>query len=992
MSSINRRGLRLASALVAAGLALSAAPVAAQADDPGLLTLTDAQAETLTGRFQPDVYGDGAHGLDALDTARAAQEAAGQDAAESAGTDTGTAADTGTSTGTAVDTAAGSGALKMTHRSAVEGVQGAARTIAVGGTDGDYFTVHALGVLQRTSADGKRLWKRDSASLHKDWQVTPTPRAAKEPYPAAVVMGFNAVSPFDASSDDGYATGDLTGDGVDDIVFTAKVGVLPYRPFTSPGSTLPNGTFVTVLDGSTGRTLWSKLYAGAYNVELVGGTLVVADSPFYNVNSPAGSKTTLHGIRFSYADGRLTPADTWTYDAGTYTGVAWGSLEPIGDGLLAASWNQSRRYAPGLAPSGHTLVIDTADGSVRWEKSGRNYVRQLRLDDSRGRIVALEQSDYSEGMTYEIAGYALADGGRTGLGTRVNAVATAVEIADIQGDDEPEYTVAEATLSGSGPFLDSSSVRALNGDDASPLWARTVKPSENSGADASIPWDLRAVDGRIVASYLDDRDSTVAANRGGAHHARLAVLAGNNGAVKWEKRGIVGAQIGAQAYAKDGGRRLRTVDTHQNIHVYNLANGKEESLTPLQGPVSSAVALDVTGDKKQDVVVGGVSRGLFAYDGPSTVSGTPKPLWTAALPGQVNQIVKADTDGDGDDELVVAADTAAAIVDAATGKVLTTIDGGGEYVRNVVASDLDGDGAAEVAVATDKVRAYEGTGALKWEWSVPAEIGTPAFADLSASEGRVYAQYQTRGMDPASTGVPVGGVGLNGADGSVAWSFAQKAPATGTTGAVLGIPLRAGTFAGPGIPYADGHAVVFTYVVRGDSAQAPPNQLANMVQIRDSRTGEVLHESKAGGYATLANWYTAPEGLIGSSLVSLRTYAGDPTACQQVLTLSEIRSSALVTGPGGRRLVVAGGETFAAVYDASILTSGVRYPASAASYDALGAREFLAADLDGDGREEVVLLNWDGYGADRSAALVGNAVIGSHTALRSMITLTIDNA
>ncbi|MFJ6423792.1 hypothetical protein [Streptomyces hydrogenans] len=988
MSSINRRGLRLASALAAAGLALGAAPVSAQADDNGLLTLTDTQAQTLAGRFQPDVYGDGTTGVagvDALDTARAAQQAA--ETAEN----TGTASETDTATADAGTTAVG--AVKMTNRSAVEGVQGAARTLAVGGAAGDYFTVHALGVVQRMSADGRQLWKRDSGSLHTDWQVTPTPRGAKEPYPAAIVMGFNAVSPFSASSDDGYATSDLTGDGVDDLVFTAKVGVQPYRPFTSPGSTLPNGTFVTVLDGSTGRTLWSKLYAGAYNIKLVGKTLVVADSAYYNVNSPAGSKTTLNGIRFSYADGRLTPADTWTYDAGTYTGVSWGSLEPIGDGLVAASWNQSMQYAPDRTPSSHTLVIDTADGSLRWEKSGRNYVRQLRLDPARDRIVALEQSDYNEGMSYEIASYGPADGTRTTLTTRVNALATALEIGDIQGDARPEYTVAEATVSSSGPFLDSSSIRALNGDDASLLWTRTVKPSESSGAGAGTPWQLKAIDGRIVASYLDDQDADTAANRGGAHYARLAVLAGNNGAVKWEKRGIVASQIGAQTYRQGSGWRLRTVDTHQNVHVYNLANGKEESLTPMQGPVSSGVALDITGDKKQDAVVGGVSNGLFAYDGPSMVAGTPKPLWTATLPGQVNQIVKADTTGDGRDELIVAADTAAAVVDAVTGKVLTVIDGGGEYVRNVVASDLDGDGAAEVAVATDKVRAYEGTGALKWEWAAPAEIGTPAFADLSASEGKVYAQYQTRGLNPGNTaGVPVGGVALDGTDGSVTWSFTQKAPATGTTGAVLGIPLRAGTFAAPGIPYADGHAVVFTYVVRGDSTQLPPNQLANMVQIRDSRTGAVLHESQAGGYATLANWYTAPEGLIGTSLVALRTYSGDPAAYQQVLTLGEIRSSALVTGPDGRRLVAAGGETFSSVYDASLLASGARYPASAASYNALGAREFLTADLEGDGREEVVLLNWDGYGADRSAELVGNSVSGSYTAIRSMITLTIDKA
>ncbi len=122
-----------------------------------------------------------------------------------------------------------------------------AATFPVGGTSGDYFSVNALSPIQRIGANGKQRWARDSTSLDKDWQITPT-RGGAEPYPPAVVMGFNAVSPFGPSTDDGVTTGDLTGDGVDDIVFTARVGVLPYRPFTSPGSPLPNGTFVTVLD------------------------------------------------------------------------------------------------------------------------------------------------------------------------------------------------------------------------------------------------------------------------------------------------------------------------------------------------------------------------------------------------------------------------------------------------------------------------------------------------------------------------------------------------------------------------------------------------------------------------------------------------------------------------------------------------------------------------------------------------------------------------
>jgi hypothetical protein len=979
MSNIQRRGLRLASVLIASGLAMSVAPAVHADSDSGLLKLTDSQATKLAQQITPDVYGDGRALKDPRELAEDASADAGKTAA---------AADGDASTDA-------TGKWKMTRKSGIEGAQGEAATFPVGGSNGDYFSVNSLSPIQRIGADGKRLWSRDSASLDHDWQVTPTPRGQKEPFPAAVPMGFNAISPFTVASADGVDTGDLTGDGVDDVVFTAESGVNPYRPFTSPGSSLPNGTFVTILDGATGKTLWSKLYAAAYNVKLVGKTLVVADSAFQNVNSPADAKTTLHGIRFDHADGKLTPTDTWTYDAGTLTGVQWGSLVPLGDGLLAASWNQDRRYTSDQTPSGTTLVVDTKDGSLKWAKSGRLYSRQLQFDAARGRVVAVEQTDFAEGAKYEIATYDVADGTRATRSERLNAVPLALEVADIQGDAKPEYTVSESTLAqdpgSTYPAMTSNSVRALDGDDASLLWARTLKRSGDSG-DADVAWGLKAVDGKIVASYVSDADSNTAANRGAKRYARISLLNGSTGAVKWDIDGVVGSMFYAQPFAQGNGWRVRTVDADQNVHVYNAGSGKEESLQPLEGIPLTAAATDIDGDKKNDVVLGGTSDGLFAYDGPSMVAGTPKRLWTTTLPGRVAQVIKADTDGDGRDEIVVAATSAAAVVDARTGKVLTTVKApAGEYVRNVVASDLDGDGAAEVAVATDKVRAYEGDGTLKWEYSVPAGIGTPAFADLSAADGKVYAQFQTRGKN-AGGPVDVGGVALDGKDGSAVWSFTPKAPAL-SQGDVLGIPLRAGTFASPGIPYADGHAVVFTYVVRGNADQSPANQLTNMVQIRDGRTGELLHEAPAGGYATLANWTTGPEGLIENSLASLRSYDADGVD-RRPLAMAEIRGGSFAKGPGGARVLVRSGDTFVDLYDPAVLTTNPdRYQSADTGYDLHGARENFVADLDGDGKDEVVTLPFDRYNSDRSASLVGNSdSTGSYTAIREATTLTIDNA
>ncbi|MET7368156.1 hypothetical protein ABZS61_20310 [Streptomyces sp. NPDC005566] len=966
MRTLHRRGLRLASALVAAGLALSAAPSAALADDDsGLLVLTDSQAEELSERAQLDPYGDGAavdpqHAQDRQDTVPTPAAGGGSSLDES-----------GTS----------ASGWKLTTRSAVESYQGMAVTAPVTGAGKDYFALHALGSVQRRTTDGTQVWSRNTESLYADWQVSPLRPYQVEPYPARIVMGFNAVSPFTMASDNGYTTGDLTGDGVDDVVFTATVGVSPYRPFSSPGSSLPNGTFVTVLDGKTGRTLWHKLYAGAFNVKLVGKTLVVADSPYYNLNSPKDSRATLNGIRFSYAKGALTPASTWSYDAGSYTGVAWGSLEPLGNGLVAASWNQ-RKLSADAAPSGHTLVLDTADGSVTWSRTDRLYSRQLHLDASRGRLVALEQSDPNEGIQYEIASYALGDGTRTPLDTRVNALPLTMEVGDIRGSSKPEYTVSESTLD-SNLFINANTVRALDGTDGGELWSRTVKRDPANGHDGGGAWGLKALDGTVVASYKDDAGYDTAQNRGASRAARLAVLSGKDGTVRWEKRGITASQMWTQPFTERGSTRLRTVDTNQNVRAYTLRDGKQEDLLPLPGPVWSAVSTDVNKDRKQDLIVGGQSNAVFAYDGPSLVSGAPKRLWSATVPGQVHAIVKADTDGDGRDELVVAADSAAVVLDSRTGRVLTTIDGKGRFVRTVTASDVDGDRRAEVIVATDTVRVHRGNGKLLWEYTAPASAGDVVFSDVSAGDGRVYAQYATAGSLGRSE-VTAAGVALRGKDGRTAWSFAPK-PGEGTDGSVLGAPLRGGTFAAPGIPYADGHAVVYTFFTKGTAL----SNITTAVQIRDGRTGELLHEGPAGGPWTLGNWFTGPNGLTLAGTASLRTYGPDGKD-SRMFTLPQMESGGIATGPGGQKVVLSASASGVDTYDPAQLVADDNYPDPVASLNAGGSREVFAGDLNGDGVDEVVALNFDEHGTDRTAELAGGGYSGPYTAMRRIVTATID--
>ncbi|MBO1331927.1 FG-GAP-like repeat-containing protein [Streptomyces sp. VRA16 Mangrove soil] len=978
MNKTSRRGLRLASALVAAGFVLSAAPAVAVADDGnGVLSLTDSQAEELSQRLQLDPYGDTAA---TDDTASGTEDTP---ATEWGSTDSGTA-DSGTSDSSTAD--AGTTALpapKVTATGFTEGATGMAATTPVAGTNGDYFTVHAGGNISRRSADGKETWTRDNNSLYKDWDVPVlSPRYLKEPYPARVIMGFNAVTPFSPVSDQGYDTGDLTGDGVPDLVFTADVGTYPYRPFTHGDSTLHTGTFVTVLDGASGKTLWTKLYAGAYQIKLVGKTLLVANTPYYNTSASSSSTSTLTGIRFDHADGKLTEASSWTYDTGLFTGAAWSSLEDLGGGLIAASWNK-RKTSLADTTASHTLVLDSADGSVKWQSTNTLYSRQLHLDASRKRIVTLEMPDVNDAVGYEIASYDLGDGKRTTLAKRTNVFAMDLEVGDIQGDKKPEYSVSEDTLD-EYMKVNANTVRALNGDDASVLWQRTVKRDADNTRDGATAWNLAAVDGTLVASYKDDQDFNHAVNSQGGRFARLAVLKGSDGSVKWEKRGMVASQAWAQPFPKDDGWRLRTVDTDQNIHVYNLNSGKQDALTPIQSQLWSAVLMDVNGDGKKDIVAGGQSQGLYAFDGPSMTAGRTKLLWKTTVPGQIHKIVKADLDGTGTDELVVAADNATAVVDATTGKVRTTIDGQGQFVWSLAAGDLDHDGKDEIVVPTDKIRAYDDTGRQKWAYTAPA--ANTVFGDISVVGGQVYGQYGSRDAfysadpnAPAPGGRPTGAVAVNGANGATVWEDA--APKPQGTATLYGTAMRGAAFASKEIPYADGHAVAETWLIRNTNGN-----MSAVVEIRDGRTGEVLHSAQTGGPWTQGNWFTGPEGLylVGTNRITLFGPDGKDYAASASGT---VQTGGFLTGPNGVRYLIGAGATGFDLLDPAGVKSG---SLSRIAYgNVYGGREYVSGDLNGDGTDEVVSLNFDDTGIYRMSELEEGGYFVPYTAVRQLTVFTL---
>ncbi|MEV5612982.1 VCBS repeat-containing protein [Streptomyces sp. NPDC052225] len=982
-ATTSRRALTLASALVAAGLTLTAAPHAPAADGSvDAMTLTSAQAKTLAAHVNVDVYGDNNEYAAKDDSSDASDGGASTDGSA---TDGSTDASTGSATDATVDP---STKVTFTDKSTLEGARGVAATVPAG-SDGSYYTVHSLGNVQLHKADGSTVWARTNASYYTDWQAKPTQAWRVEPYPARIQMGYNAVTPTSPYSDQGYDTADLTGDGTKDIVFSASVGIGDPRSVTTPDSPLKAGTFVTVLDGRTGRTVWSKLYAYAGNIKVVDGTLLIANSPRLNWNAPSTETATLTGIRFSYADGKLTPSKTWTYDTKSTAGASWAALESVGDGKVAAVWDLYKTSTN--ASRGRTLVLDTADGSVTWQTDSALYGRQLHVDASRKRIVALEQADASDAVRYEIATYDLADGKRTTLDSRVNVLPTALTVGDAATGGGDEISVSESVISSSFNVT-SSTIRVLDGSDGSTVkWTYTTKRSPDNSHDGASTWNLVATNGTLTASAIDDQDEGNALNAGGLRYGSLTAFTGG-GKIKWRQHGYNASPMYQQVYSSGGADYVRTVDQQQNIREFSLGNGSQKGLTPLQGDLYAGRAADFDGDGKKDVVVGGSSHGVWAYSGTSLVSGSPKLLWKATVPGEVHNIATGDVDGDGTKDVVVAADNATAVLDGKTGKVLTTIDGKGAYVRSVTVADVNGDGKAEILVPTDALRVYDASGTQLWSYSAPSSAGDVVFSDTVVADGRVYTQYSSLGAINASDAV-VNGVALDG-EGTVKWTADPKAPSQAADGKLHGAVLVNGVFASPKIPYADGHAVVYTWIISadptvdGDLSTASPR---DVTEIRDGRTGEVIRRSLTSSPWSHGNYFTDDQNsvLYHMGFGVMKGYPGDGKDDTYASVIAPLRTGGFITGPGGRKLFGGGTEGGLAVYDASQLTNGEFFQSSIGSAGLMGGRNYLAADLDGDGTDEMVSLNFDDFGINRMAEQLGGGVLSLNNGIHQMSTFKL---
>ncbi|HEY1175148.1 MAG TPA: hypothetical protein VGF17_03245, partial [Phytomonospora sp.] len=586
--------------------------------------------------------------------------------------------------------------------------------------------------------------------------------------------------------DRGYALGDLDGDGVDDVAFISRVGDNPSYGVRFPDTTMTQATFVDVLDGRTGATIWSQRHVSARMVLIVDGTLIVADQPNGNRTAPADAAARTYAYTFTATGGALTAATAWTVDAGTRAS-SWNVLEPLGNGRVALSWSEPASAQQG----GHLMVLDAATGAAVWNVATPQPIRTLGLDARRGVLAATEQGTYTADVQYELVTFGLADGSRNVLSTRVNALPTAMTVADVTGGRDAEYLVAEGLPDAWG-YMHAAQVRATDGHGAQ-LWTYTVKRSPAWPKDGPLMFGLAAEDRTVVVNWLDDTDRDEAGARDAERVAGIAALDGRDGEPRWAKRGgPVASPI--HAIVDDG--RVTTVDITQTRRVYRLSDGRETAETALYGEFSNAVTHDITGDGVKDLIVGGTAHGVLAFDG-AHLGPEPELLWRATMPGSVHDLELADVTGSSRPEVVVAATDAAVVLDVRDGDVEETLGGGDGLVWTVAVGDIDRDDDAEIVVPTDALRAYDGEGRRLWTYGEDADL---VYSAASIADDTVYGMSTTRGEAEVRSSASFA---VDGRRGTTDWSVA------GDPSVANVVSLWNGVHAAPEVPMADGHAVAF---------------------------------------------------------------------------------------------------------------------------------------------------------------------------------------
>ncbi|MEV6057442.1 hypothetical protein [Streptomyces sp. NPDC052107] len=946
------RGTGIRSGMVATVLALAAGllvtPPAQAAPPQGAkgIRLTAAAIEKLSKRYEPRIDGTPGQVATQEGPAAAAPALPGTRSTVTAGS----AEDTGTTSTTP--------GFKRTGQ--WETARGYAESVALGGTK-DWVGVFSGGTVARYDAQGKQVWNRGATSLYKDWQVTPNNWFQPYAYLPNLYAGYNPYQ-MSATGRQPYVTGDFNGDGLEDVAVAYAVGDYPFRPFSSPGSKVDYGTFVTILDGRTGNTAWSKLIPGYVGNMLVqDGKLIVSNTvgPDWGgdpVAEQGDSRSNLTAYSFSRAaHGKLTGAADWTYS--THAPWAyWGDVTSVGTGRIAASWSDTPMDLGSPRPAdGNVLVLNTSDGSVVVHTKTPGYPRMLVKDPGADRVLVVEQNDPFDTVRWDLTAVDAHSGDRTVLASREGTVPEAFQVLPNAHGGQPRFAVAELGID--ADMSDGQST--ISGWDAQghTLWSYTTA-STIGGPNAPTMELSSDAKGSEVFASLSDPTRATAATPAGPEHTQLIGLNATTGHLDWRQDGAVSGD--AITHYKGG---LLTVGYDDTAYTVDLRSGKTRAM-PLAGDPYAAVATDVNGDGTKDLIVGGQSRGIFALDGRTLKKGTPTVLWRATVDSSVHALRLLPIPGKdaAGDSVVAATDQGFAVLDTRSGEVRAHVHTGG-YVASLTVVG-NGHGGSEIVVPGSSLSAYTAQGKKLWTYQPKGTAGKSlVFSSVTTDDaGHLFFEYggthQGIGLPNQTTDPAPTAVSLDAATGTPVWAETPT-----DSGAVAIVPTNP-ALADPNIPGADGHGVAFAYT--GDF-----RTYRHLVQILDSRTGAVIKNYESPGMS---------EGFVASKktgMVEMRefndfVYPADGGEPYDVPTFFGFHSGVFAKSVGGTEAFVGAYQALWS-YDTPFADNDGFLRESAVDA-ALGASQVQTAQLgDGPG-DDMIGLALDWRALNISAQAIGDGV------------------
>jgi hypothetical protein len=845
------------------------------------------------------------------------------------------------------------------------------------GQPGAVVRFEGNGDVALVSPTGMTAWDRDPLSFLPDWHVVlPPPRSNGftprfNPFilagPSPMVPSLDAATP--------YAVGFVPGEQ-DPVVAVAHVADGYDMP---PGDlALPN-SFVTVLDGRTGATLWHRQYPGwIMQLGFADGHLVVGDtagpsSEFTNgfwglaPGGPAGTVSSLDDWAFSASAGGLSGSLAWSYTMHSPNAL-WLGLTQAGPRKLAAAWTDTPLDEPGV-PGGHVVLLSARSGQVKWDAATAGFPRALAFDAVRGQVVVEEQADPTLQLRYALTGLRIANGATAGQIVRDNAMPfQTLQVGDVTGAGAANWVVTEQPFVPCPPpfqdftCLGNSQVVAFTPGSQSPAWVSQLP----AGGPAFFGGPKEAY-GLLLARTGAGPEVIVASQQLGASpspqtplgdftqdlflgpYSDLRALAGSDGHLLWSRSG--GDEVGPPsivATTLGGQPAVASINEEQDLHIFAAADGTPlASAAMFAGGMFTAASADVSGDGAGDLIVGGESGGVFAIDG-SQPGDTPHILWHTSLGAPIHRISVVQLGKTGPPSLVVAATDKLAVL---------SLDGSiryqvpfppGEFVWTFAAGDL-GSGSMGIVVPTNALTALDGsTGGQLWRYQ--PDGGNALFSNpVISAHGTVVAESA---VPPANFGPPgeatdQTAVGINGTTGGISWQATAASPAGTFTLPVL----DGGVVAGPDVPGGGGSAAALAWY------QGSTDFLGNSeIDVRNADTGalqysQILPNFAVSGLATgpafgLAACMTTTNGGVEPAIADIQpsgiTYQQpDTDGCSAATPTA---SSFLVAQPLPLELLAAPGDypaaggTITQVYDPHDIgiTSAAAATFGAGTGDAVG--------------------------------------------------------